>query len=172
MVCIKLLVLRILFLLGLGLGLGLVLTQSVAGDEGVVGVVDEDGAAKGPVAFEDAFHAAADGAEKAGAGFGGEGDGGRCGLVEEVRFVLEGGLFAFDVMEECIQLFTAVGVVPARFLGFAEVPLEGVFFDFQGIESAAEIRTGGLANVRDFDFERFKFLFSHGNLLGEERGLV
>lgn len=135
-------------------------------------MVDEDGAAEGPVTFEDAFHAATDGGEKAGAGFGGDRNGGRCGLAEEVRFVFEGGFFAFDVMEESFQLFPAVGGVLARFLGFAEVPLEGVFFDFQGIESAAEIRTGGLADVRDFDFERFKFLFSHDNLLGEERGLA
>lgn len=92
--------------------------------------------------------------------------------MKEVRFVFEGSFFLFDVMQECLKLFLAVEVVLTRFLGFGEVALEGVFFDFQCIESAAEIVAGGLADVRDFQFERFKFLFGHGNLLGDERGLV
>lgn len=144
----------------------------MAVDEGFVGGIDEDGAAEGVVALEDALHAAPDGVEEAHAGFGGEGDGGGRGLVEEIGLVCEGGFLTFDVFEEQFDLLHAVWFGGAALLGLGEISTEGVFFDAQGVEAFAEGVAGRLADLGDLPGEGFQFRFGEGDLLGEEDGVV
>ena len=97
-------------------------------------------------------------------GLHGEGHGGRCRLMQEIRRVLNGGFLALDMAQERLDFFHPDGIRFPPELGLLEVPLERFALDFQCLKAALEIVRGRLADLLDFLFQFFKFGFCFQDL--------
>jgi hypothetical protein len=141
--------------------------QAEFGDDAIVCSINEGRVSE--VIAEEAFYSPSPQIVETSAAL--EGQGNREGRteVEGIGLVLHGGFFPFDMMKKSFVFLHVLAVCAFIAKRFAEVPLEGVLFDFEGFQSRAKGVGGGFPDGFDFAFQFGTFIIGVGDMfLGRE----